>query len=49
MDTIYTVLINAGKGPVVRDGVDEASRLATDTFPYVAAPNPDPPAQPEHH
>ncbi len=49
MDTIFTVLINAGKGPVVRDGVDGASRPATDTFPYVAVPNPDPPAQPEHH
>ena len=49
MDTIFTVLINAGTGPVIRDGVDEASRPATDTFPYVAPPNPDPPAQPEHH
>ena len=49
MDTIFTLLINAGKGPVIRDGVDEASRPATDTFPYVAAPNPNPPEQPEHH
>ena len=49
MDTIFTMLINAGKGPVIRDGVDEASRPATDTFPYVAAPNPDPPVQPRHH
>ena len=49
MDTIFTLLINAGKGPVIRDGVDHASRPATDTFPYVAAPNPEPPAQPEHH
>jgi hypothetical protein len=49
MDTIFTLLINAGKGPVIRDGVEGASRPATDTFPYVAAPNPDPPAQPEHH
>jgi len=49
MDTIFTLLINAGKGPVIRDGVDQASRPATNTFPYVAAPNPDPPAQPEHH
>ena len=29
MDTIFTVLINAGKGPVIRDGVDRASRPAT--------------------
>lgn len=49
MDTIFTLLINAGKGPVIRDGVDRASRPATDTFPYLAAPNPSPPAQPEHH
>jgi Domain of unknown function (DUF4331) len=49
MDTIFTLLINAGNGPVIRDGVDRSSRPATDTFPYVAAPNPNPPAQPEHH
>ena len=48
MDTIFTMLINAGKGPMIRDCVDEASRPATDTFPYVAAPNPNPPAQPRH-
>jgi hypothetical protein len=49
MDRLFTLWINAGHGPVIRDGVDQASRPATDTFPYVAAPNPDPPAQPEHH
>jgi hypothetical protein len=49
IDTLFTLLVNAGKGPVIRDGVDQASRQATDTFPYVAEPNPDPPAQPEHH
>ncbi len=49
MDIIFSVLINAGNGPVIRDGVDQASRPATDTYPYAAAPNPDPPAQPEHH
>ena len=41
MDTIFTLLINAGNGPVIRDGVDTASRPATETFPYVA------PAKPE--
>ena len=41
MDTIFTLLINAGNGPVIRDGVDGASRPATETFPYVA------PAEPE--
>ena len=49
MDTIFTQLINAGNGPVIRDGVDAASRPATTTFPYLATPNPDPPTQPEHH
>ena len=49
MDTIFTLLINAGKGPVIRDGVDGASRPATETFPYVAPPNPNPPDKPEHH
>jgi hypothetical protein len=49
IDTFFTLLVNAGKGPVIRDGVDHASRPATDAFPYVAPPNPNPPAQPEHH
>ncbi len=48
MDTIFTLLVNGGNGPVVRDGVDRATRPATRTFPYLAAPNPDPPAPPEH-
>jgi hypothetical protein len=49
MDTIFTQLINAGNGPVIRDGVDTASRPATRTFPYLAEPNPDPPSAPAHH
>ena len=49
MDTIFTQLINAGNGPVIRDGVDQATRPASHTFPYLAAPNPDPPSAPEHH
>jgi hypothetical protein len=49
MDTMLTLLINAGSGPVVRDGVDQASRPASEMFPYLATPNPSPPAQPEHH
>ncbi len=49
MDTIFTQLINAGNGPVIRDGVDAASRPATRTFPYLAAPNPDPPSPPPQH
>jgi hypothetical protein len=47
MDTIFTLLVNAGDGPVIRDGVDRATRPATHTFPYLAAPHPDPPLAPE--
>jgi hypothetical protein len=48
IDTIFTQLVNAGNGPVIRDGVDQASRPASQRFPYLASPNPDPPEQPEH-
>ena len=49
MDTIFTQLVNAGRGPTIRDGVDGATRPATEVFPYLAAPNPNPPEPPEHH
>jgi hypothetical protein len=49
MDTIFTLLINAGNGPQIRDGVDQATMPGARTFPYLAAPNPDPPEPPEHH
>ena len=49
MDTIFTQLVNAGSGPVIRDGVDAATRPGTVTFPYLASPNPHPPEPPEHH
>jgi hypothetical protein len=48
MDTIFTLLINAGNGPPIRDGIDRATRPASRTFPYLAAPNPDPPQPPTH-
>jgi len=48
MDTIFTQLVNAGNGPTIRDGVDQATRPASTTFPYLSAPNPDPPEPPEH-
>ena len=38
MDTLYTLLINAGNPPRLRDGVDQPTRLATNTFPYLAEP-----------
>ena len=46
MDKLFTLLINAGRGPVIRDGVDQATRPASQTFPYLAAANPDPPRMP---
>ena len=49
MDRIFTLLINAGKGPVIRDGVDRSTSPGSRSFPYLAAANPDPPEQPEHH
>jgi hypothetical protein len=48
MDTIFTLLVNAGNGPVIRDGVDQATRPASRAFPYLAPPNPDPPEAPAH-
>lgn len=49
MDTIFTLLINAGNGPRIRDGVDQATVPASRTFPYLAPPNPDPPEPPMQH
>ncbi len=49
IDTLFTQLVNAGNGPVIRDGVDHATRPAGQTFPYLAPPNPDPPELPPHH
>lgn len=49
MDTIFTQLVNAGRGPTIRDGVDAATRPGTVSFPYLAPPNPNPPEPPEHH
>src|SRR5881409_2147315 len=46
MDTIFTQLITAGNGPVIRDGVDRSTRPGTRRFPYLAEPNPDPPQPP---
>ena len=48
MDTFFTLLVNAGNGPVIRDGVDQATRPASRVFPYLAPPNPEPPQPPEH-
>jgi hypothetical protein len=47
MDTFFTLFVNAGNGPTIRDGVDRSTRPASRTFPYLAAPNPAPPPPPE--
>ena len=49
MDVIFTLLVNAGNGPIIRDGVDHSTRPAERTFPYLSPANPDPPQPPEHH
>ncbi len=41
-DTNLTFAITGGNGPRISDGVDEATVRASDTFPYLAAPNPAP-------
>ena len=47
MDTILTSSVNAGNGPTIRDGVDQATRPASRAF-RTGAPDPDPPKPPEH-
>jgi len=49
MDTIFSLMINAGTGPRIRDGVDSSSRPASTSFPYLSPPSPHPPHAPEHH
>ena len=39
MDTIYTLLVNAGNGARISDGVDRATVTASEVFPYLAPPN----------
>jgi len=40
MDTIYTLLVNAGNEPRISDGVDRATVPASEVFPYLQPPNP---------
>jgi hypothetical protein len=43
IDGLYTLLVRGVDGPRVSDGVDQATRAATRSFPYLVAPNPEPP------
>lgn len=49
MDTLYTYLVNAAKGPRISDHVDVPTKLASRTFPYLAPANTNPPEAPGHH
>ena len=40
-DTNLTFVVNAGTGPRISDGVDQATVRASESFPYLAPPNPD--------
>ena len=44
VDTNLTFVVTAGNGPRISDGVDQATVRASDSFPYLAPPNPDAPA-----
>ena len=44
-DTLLTMLINAGNGPRISDGVDGQAVRASRAFPYLAPPDPNPPAK----
>jgi hypothetical protein len=42
VDANLTFYVTAGNGPPVSDGVDQATVRASDSFPYLAPPNPTP-------
>jgi Domain of unknown function (DUF4331) len=44
-DTLMTMLINAGNGPRISDGVDGQAVPATHVFPYLVPPELNPPAK----
>jgi Domain of unknown function (DUF4331) len=43
IDKLYMLIVTAGNGPRVGDGVDQATVRASQSFPYLAPPNLDPP------
>lgn len=43
IDTLYTLIVTADHGQRVSDGVDQATVRASQSFPYLAPPNPNPP------
>jgi Domain of unknown function (DUF4331) len=46
VDTLLTLLVNNWNGPVITDGVDQATKPAARRFPYAQPANPNPPGAP---
>jgi hypothetical protein len=46
IDTFMTLLVNAGNGPRMNDGVDQQAVPASRIFPYLVPPEPSPPPIP---
>ena len=44
-DTLVTMLVNAGNGARISDGVDQQAVRCSHAFPYLAPPDPNPPAK----
>jgi hypothetical protein len=44
-DTIVTMLVNGGNGARISDGVDQQAVRCSHAFPYLAPPDPNPPAK----
>jgi hypothetical protein len=42
VDTNLTFVVRGGNGPRISDGVDQPTIRASDSFPYLVSPNPDP-------
>jgi hypothetical protein len=42
MDSLFTLYINGGNGPRIKDGVDGPIAWSSKVFPYLAPPNPPP-------
>jgi len=40
MDSIFTLYINGGNGPPIKDGIDAPIAWSSKVFPYLAPPNP---------
>jgi hypothetical protein len=43
VDLLFTLMVGGVDGPHISDGVDQATRPATRSFPYLPSPNPNPP------